>query len=244
MKSSVLPGLVFFCLLSCSSAEVTDEKSVKRVVTITEYLILNEDFSKLDTVHRQMEIKKYDISNNVLEERSYWGAALTLGGGVSYQYDGQNRKTAEFLLDGHGEIYVKYIIEYSKNTSIKYELLEDNTKEKRQSAEYDTHHNMISEIHYYSNDRVMNDFHYKYDANGNLLERNGTMDSKPIQTNYKAYDSLGNFFEQKSIDPNGTVLHTEKFIYDKFDKDGNWEIRRSISNGIPHSVAFQQIEIR
>jgi hypothetical protein len=76
------PFLLFslFQFISCSSHLTTNDTEVKKIITITEYLVLNEDFNTLDTLHKQKTIKKFDANNNLLEETDYWGSTSTFGG--------------------------------------------------------------------------------------------------------------------------------------------------------------------
>jgi hypothetical protein len=244
MKTNLILVLILFYFSNCSSQIKTDESSVKKIVTVTEYLVLNKDFEKLDTLHHQKEIQKFDRNNNLLEEMDYWRSAETFGGGLIYKYDKENNKIEEYLLDIHNEISAKYSFEYSQNTGIQFEIKKGNTKIKWRTNYYDSNKNLVREITYYNDGKTMSDFYFKYNSNNQLIERSGIIDNKKIQTNYKSYDSLGNLIEQKSIDTNGKVISEEKFIYTKFDNTGSWEVRRSILRGQPHSVAFQKVEMK
>lgn len=242
MKLNLLHLFTLFQFISCSSQIKTDENSVKKVITTTEHLVLNQDFDKLDTLHQQKGIKKFDKNDNVLEDMDYWGPSSTFGGGGIYKYDKENKKIEEYHLDIHNKIYSKYKYEYSNNIATQFQISENNTKIKRRTNYYDIHNNLIRETTYHNDGKIMSDFYFKYDSNNNQIELSGNLDNKKVQTNYKLYDSLSNLIEQKSIDTNGVILSVEKFIYEKFDKNGNWEIRKSILVGVPHSITFQTIE--
>ncbi|MDJ1497637.1 hypothetical protein QNI19_32155 [Cytophagaceae bacterium DM2B3-1] len=229
----------FIC---CSSEVKTDEKSIKKIITVTEYLVLNKNFDTLDTLHQQKEIKKIDINNNLVEDLDYWGPTSTFAGGLIYKYNKENKIVDEYLLDIHNEVSSKYEYKYSNNIATKFEVLKNNTKIKRKLYYYDTNNNLVRETTYYDDGNVMSDFYFKYDSTNQQVERTGTLDSKNIESIYKSYDGFSNLIEQKSIDTSGTTLSVEKFIYDKFDRNGNWEIRKSMLQGVPHSVAFQKIE--
>ena len=244
MKTNVALLLILFFYSNCSSQIKTDETAVKKIVTVTEYLVLNNDFNQLDTAHHQKEIQKFDGSNNLLEEMDYWRSAETFGGGLIYKYNKENNKTEEYLLDMRHEISAKYSFEYAENTSTQFEIKKNNTKVKWRVNYYDSSKNLVREITYYNDGKIMSDIYFKYNSGKQQTERGGIMDGKKIQTNYKSYDSLGNLAEQKSVDTNGIVLSVEKFVYTKFDNKGNWETRQSILRGKPHSVAFQKIEIK
>ena len=242
MKLNLLLLFILFQFISCSSQIRTDDNSIKKVITTTEYLVLNQDFDKLDTLHQQKGIKKFDSNNNVLEDMDYWGPTFTFGGGAIYKYDKTNKIIEEYHLDIHNKVYSKYQYEYSNNIATQFEVSEHNSKIKRRLNYYDINNNLIRETTYYNDGKIMSDFYFKYDSNNHQIERSGSLDNKKVQTNYKSYDSLSSLIEQKSIDTNGVILSVEKFIYDKFDKNGNWEIRKSILRGVPHSIAFQKIE--
>jgi hypothetical protein len=244
MKTNLTLLLSLFYFGNCSSQVKTDDGSVKKIVTITEYLTLNNDFAKLDTVHQQKEIQKFDGNNNLLEMMNYWYSTETFGGGFVYKYDKKNNKIEEYELDTHNEISSKYSFEYSKNVSTQFKIKNDNTTIKWRTNYYDSNKNLVREITYYNDGKIMLDLNFKYNSNNQQIERSGTLDNKKIQTNYKSYDSLGKLIEQKSIDTNGIVISLEKFIYTKFDNNGNWEVRQSILGGQPHAVAFQKVEIK
>jgi hypothetical protein len=242
MKLNLLLTFILFQFISCSSQIKTDERSIKKVITTTEYLVLNQDFDKPDTLHQQKGVKKFDNNNNVLEDMDYWGPTSTFGGGGIYKYDKTNKIIEEYHLDIHNKVYSKYQYEYSNNIATQFEVSENNTKIKRRLNYYDINNNLIRETTYHNDGKIMSDFYFKYDSNNNQIERSGNIDNKKIQTNYKLYDSLSNLIEQKSIDTNGVILSVEKFMYEKFDKSRNWEIRKSILVGVPHSITFQTIE--
>jgi hypothetical protein len=238
------PFLLFslFQFISCSSQLKTSDTEVKKTITITEFLVLNQNFNSLDTLHQQKTIKKFDTNNNLLEEMDYWGSSSTFGGGILYKYDQSNRKIEEQLLGIDKIVITKYQYEYSDNKAIQYEIYADNSKFKRKTNYFDSKNNLIRETALDNIGIVMYDYYYKYDTNNLEIESSGLLNSKKSQTNYKIYDSLSNLIEQKSIDSNGIVLSVEKFIYEKFDKDRNWGIRKSILRGSAHSIAFQKIE--
>ena len=236
----------FFVMLSpgCSSGVNTKDKSVHKIVTTTEYLLLNNDFNFPDTTHQQKDIKKYDEHGNMLENMEYWGETVTFGGGGVYKYDSQNRVIEEYHLDVNNRVSAKYYYEYSGSEAIQYELYEDNSTYKRKINQYDSRKNMIKETVYDNTGAVMYEFHYKYNPGNQEIERSGTISHKKVQTNLKSYDGLSNLAEQKAVDSSGMVLSVEKFSYEQFDKYGNWEIRKSMLNGVPHSIAFRKVETR
>jgi hypothetical protein len=244
MKLSWFTLLILFHCTNCSSQIKTDESSVKRVITTTQYLLLNHDFNKLDTVRHQKEVNKFDSNNNLLEEMDYYGASEIFGGGVIYKYDKRNRKTEEYLLDIHNQLTSKYSFENLTDSSIEFAIKSTNAKIKWKTNYYDSSGQLIREISYYPDGSIMSDFYFKYNSFNQQIEKGGTLDAKKMPTFFKSYDSSGNLIEKKSLDPDGVVLSVEVFTYTKFDERRNWEIRRSTVNGQPHSVTFQKIEIK
>src|SRR4051812_3451507 len=120
MRSRLLFHIIFLIFVDCSSRVNTDESSVRKVVTITEYLVLDGDFDRLDSLHRQTGIKKYDENGNVLEDMDYWGEEF--GGGLIYKYDDQGRKTDAYLLDVHYNVISRYVYEYAKNVVMQFDV--------------------------------------------------------------------------------------------------------------------------
>jgi YD repeat-containing protein len=233
--------LIFLALANCASPVKTDESSVRKVVTVTEYLVLNGDFGKLDSLHRQTGIKKYDENGNVLEDMDYWGEEF--GGGLIYKYDDQGRKTDAYLLDVHHNVISRYVYEYAKNVVMQFDVSENRPRVKRQTCYYDGS-NLTRESTYYDDGKVMSDFYFKYDSAYREVERSGGTSDREHRTTYQSYDSLSNLVERKSVDAQGVILSVEKFTYEKFDSNGDWQIRKSILRGTPHSIAFQKTETR
>jgi len=170
MKLKLVQVFILFQLISCSSPVKTDESAVKKIITITEYLVLNKDFDRLDTLHQQKGIKKFDNNNNVLEDLNYWGPESTFGGGLFYKYDKTNRKIEESLLDIHNNVSSTCIYEYSKNVATRFEVRKNNTKIKRQINYYDVNNNLIGEATFYDDDTIMTDFYFKYDSHNHEIE--------------------------------------------------------------------------
>lgn len=236
--------LILFCFGNCTFKVKTDESSVKKIVTITEYLVLNNNFDKLDTVHQQKQIQKFDGNNNKLEEMDYFTISETFVSGLIYKYDKGNNLIEEYLLVTHNEISSKFTFEYYKNTGTQYVIENHNSKIKRGKNYYDPNKNLVREITYDNEGKIMSDFYYKYNSKNQKIERGGTLSNKKIQSNYLSYDSIGNLIEQKCIDTNGIVASVSQFIYTEFDASGYWKIRQRIIDGQLHSVAFQKVELK
>ncbi len=244
MKLNFCALVLIFLSNSCSSQIKTDEKSVKKIVTTTEYLLLNQNFKELDSIHQQKQIQKFDGENKILEEMEFHGPSSIFGGGIIYKYAGNGNKTEEYLFDTHNEILSSSRYEYSQNHSNKFEVFKDGKKIKKGTIYFDYSGNIVRQITYYNDGKIMTDLYIKYDSASRERESGGVLDQKKIQTNYKSYDSLSHLVEQKSIDPVGKVLFVEKFTYEESDKNGNWKIRKSILNSKPYSVTFQSIVYR
>lgn len=240
--------LVFICYLlvgqlsGCSGRAGTNEASVKKVITTTEYLLLNNDFNSLDSARQQKSVVKFDANDNILENLDYWQQESVFGGGMIYQYDKDNRVKEERQLNTQNKIVSRFFYEYADSTATKYEIYENGEKYKRTILYYDRSPNIVRETGIDNTGLVMYDFFYKYDAHRQETERSGVLGGKRIQTNYKVYDNRRNLIEQKSVDSNGVVLSEERFIYSDFDPKGNWTTRKSILNGSPHAIAFRIVE--
>jgi hypothetical protein len=245
MKINFLASLIIFLYCSCSPQVKTDEKLVKKTITVTEHLILNQNFDKLDLLHQQKEIKKFDINNNILENTDCYGPDSIFGGKLIYKYDNNGKKVEEYLISLDKEIMYSYRYEYMQNQSNTIEISKDGRKVKRGVNYYDTNGNLIRQVTLYDDGKIMGDFSFKYNFANLEIERSRIVGEKKMETHYKGYDSLSHFLvEQKSIDSNGIVFSYEKFLYEGFDKNGNWIIRKSFSKGIPRTIAFQKIEYK
>ena len=241
MKLFFLLLLITVQLYSCSSQPKTDNKSIEKVVTTREYLLLNQDYNKLDSLHQQKSVKKFDKENNVLEDMDFYRSDLTFSGGIIYKYDDSSQLNEEFLLDIHNKVIASYHYEFLQNKSNKFEIIK-NSKIKRETSYYDTNKNVVRQVTFYDDGKIMSDFYFKFSSENKEIERRGLLENKRTQTNYKSYNNLSQLVEQISKETNGIVISLEKFIYEGSDENGNWKTRKSILNSVPHSITFQIIE--
>ncbi|PSL32248.1 hypothetical protein [Chitinophaga ginsengisoli] len=236
--------LLFIPLLSgCSAGVKTDIKSVSKTVTTTEYLVLNEDFARLDTIHKQRTIEKYDSNNNVLEEMDFLGKDLTCIGGYIYKYNDDGKKVEEYSVNKENEVVCKEIFSYSNNACEKIRIFADGKRTRSGSSYYDAKGNQVKQIHYYQDSTIMMETYYKYNSAKQEIEQGGTLDGKPKSIRFRKYDSNANISEQRTVDKNGNES-IEKFAYEGFDNKGNWTVRKSTIDNIPHSVTMQSIEYK
>lgn len=234
---------LFLLLLSgCSPQVKTDDQSVKKITTITEYMVLNEDFNQPDTTRQQRSITKYDGDNNILEEMDFIGPTLNFVSGLIYKYDSNGKRIKEYSINKEHEVVSTSMLVYAENKCEKTASLPHGEKWTPVCDYYDSIGNVVRTVLYERDGKVWDDFYFKYNSANQQTERRGTSYGKPLPANFTYYDEKGNTSVRKTVDINGIETYFEKFIYEDFDKNGNWKIRKSIMDNKPYKVALQKVE--
>lgn len=81
---------------------------------------------------------------------------------------------------------------------------------------------------------------YDYDQKGNLIKEITSESGNWDVTEIYKYDENGNVIEKKSFNPEGEILTDIKYIY-KFDSQGNWTHRYSIEYNRPNWIWVREI---
>jgi len=154
-------------------------------------------------------------------------------------------------------------------TTIEYLVIDENftkdtTKYKTSIKKYDANNNLLEEMDYFNN-IFYGGLIYKYNSenkktNEYLISSNGDythyeykhlpnqIDKYRIYKNKHQEKVESTFLDSNSIS-NDIVMseqnqRREIFTYESYDNKGNWLIRKSFKNDMPHSVTYKSIEYR
>lgn len=203
---------------------------------------------------------KYDIKGRMIEENQYHLDG-SLARNWFYKYDSKGNKVVKSSNENfktpseykNGSVYISgttYSYEYDKRGN----LILETTEVSKDTFQYDDNNNMIVHECYlggsliyketYAYDEMRNKLEhkkyksdgstklietFKYDTNGNLIEENIANG----KNTYK-YDDNGYLIEKYNYSADGKYSDHMNYIYDQFDKTGNWIKKREIGNLISY----------
>ena len=165
----------------------------------------------------------YDGNGNVISGQHYFDKGDPYYN-IQYSYDSNGNKMSEVTYnDGSIEHIEKYTYDDNNNLVESLGMHSDGSPEMRRVCTYDDVGNKTSEIRYYGSDDFLSSWDYKYDKDGNMIERSYTDSRKngeKIVDKY-VYNEIGQKIKESGVlyDADGE-LHDSVINYG-YDKDGN-----------------------
>jgi len=244
-------SLALLLLSACTSKISTDPKKVKKVVTIDEYSLLNNDFNQHDITCHERTISKYDKDGNKLEEKGYWGADQKYKGGMLYEYNDKGKLSRSYWLEmTEDKVNGTFSYVYEGNTRKEYAYYKTNSLTRKYLSScnfYDSLGNIEKIIEYGYNNKASTEVYYKYDAAKREIAHTSTdvRSGLKLSAAYRSYDGNGNLKTLTVTDSvGGKVIHYEEFTYEGYDTKGNWKVRKSFEGNKPYKIEFQKVEYK
>jgi hypothetical protein len=229
---------------------------------------LSEKATYLDSTDlKNRVVYKYDVKKNIVEETSFNNSG-SLEYKISYKYNAKGQ-LIEKLIFRPSEKNWNISLSYDENKNIKrsssYTVSEAQTT--RYIYRHDKEGKKVEEIYYRpdgskgsryvniyndkgkrieysvygSDDSLLYKSVFKYDDSGNMIERQGLEGDADLsikETN--KFDSAGNLVE--SVSYNKWMVSRTSNAYLKYDKSGNWLIRRVIVSSFVTGKQYSYIE--
>jgi len=164
---------------------------------------------------------------------------------TNYDENGKVKSTSKLLYDNHNsriehilksktfDLDSKYSYTYDENGNPIQEIFysEDGTVYSKDDNSFDEKGNLVKAISF-RKDTLHVTMNFKYDVNGNLIERKDVKPDGSLDRHYKKkYDSKNNLIEEIYYDWQGEISSKTNYDYKSFDDKGNWLEKLIVENG-------------
>jgi hypothetical protein len=163
----------------------------------------------------------YDKNGFLTEKNTFRPPDNQWNIGVYYDEKGNLRKESYHRLVKSEKMKFTYTNDLKGNRIEERSSGEDGSQFWRRLNKFDDKGNIIETSLFNSNDSLLYNEYYKYDENGNIIQYNqdNSIPEMKQMRRYK-YDEHGDIIEiTYSYGQDSSI---EKYIYEKFDKTGNW----------------------
>lgn len=198
--------------------------------------MIEENQYHLDGSFARKWYYKYDAKGNKVAKSSKEnfktpyefknGRVIISGSTTSYEYD----KRGNLILEATGMF--KDTFQYDNNNN----MIVHEDYSCRETYNYDVNGNKLEYKKCKSDGTVESIETFKYDAKGNLIEENE--ENILGYNNTSKYDDNGLLVEKYSYNKDGKYGDHMNYIYDQFDKTGNWIKKREIGNIISYKNSY------
>jgi len=182
-----------------------------------------------------------------------------------YVYDPQGREKEHDVLDGKGELVVRYKVQYREDGEVKERVIysKDGRVSVRMEYAYDSQKRLIATTTYNPDDKIIKKVTSEFDSQGNKIKEevkefvgkygtdivyywayiNGrkaretktTLNNEKERRYSSEFDEWGNIIKQ--VEPSGTVINT---VY-TFDQYKNWVTATSSWKGSDGMVRYKKV---
>lgn len=180
----------------------------------------------------------YDNQNNLSEE-TWLNSDNSFRLKIKYKYDDKNNLTEKCDVLANGftkkEIYSYNEMGVIINSNIQNSNSENNCK-------YDEKGNILEENRYDHTGKLTDNLKYKYDLNGNKIERTWLRPAWDIsaKSSYE-YNENDLFIKETIYNKDGSISSIIQFVYE-YDKNRNWIKKIELKDNEPKFITIREID--
>jgi hypothetical protein len=187
-------------------------------------------------------ISKYNNNNNLVEREMYNFYGV-LNSKETYKYNEIGKLIEIDVITGVDSILTKETYKYDiKGNLIERDGITDNNlHHTKEINKYDNKGNLVENDWISSDGSLVFKWIFKYDNKKKLIERKNIYDKEILLRQTYKYDNNGNEIEKNLYDPRNNRHTMETFKYE-FDKMGNWIKRIDFKNDTPKFLIEREIK--